>query len=82
MNAPCTVIVVPLPLAGSPKFARYQKPPAYPMQPRDRQWLKQGIPSGPTRRELVQEVQRALAESKPHIEALRDDGRRMLDDAR
>jgi hypothetical protein len=70
-HAPCTVIVVPVPVGGSPKTCRAVKPPRYPAQPRDRQWLKQGIPSGPTRRELVQEVQRALAESKPQIEALR-----------
>jgi hypothetical protein len=70
MNAPCTVIVVPVPVGGSPKYARYQKPPAYPVQPRDRQWLKQGIPSGPSRCELVQEVQRALGHSKPQRETL------------
>jgi hypothetical protein len=69
MNAPAPIIVfVPYEI-GSPKRLREVKPPAYP-QRRDQRWpLNQTIP-GPTRRELQQEVQRALEHSKPQREAL------------
>jgi hypothetical protein len=70
MNAPVQIVFVPFEV-GSPKRLREVKPAPYPMQPRDRQWLRQDIPGGPTRRELQQEVRRALEGSKVQIEALR-----------
>jgi hypothetical protein len=65
------VIVAPVPVGGSPNYARYEKPPAYPQQGDQRWPLNQTTIPGPTRVELQREVQRALSDSKVQIEALR-----------
>jgi hypothetical protein len=72
MNAPAPIIVlVPVPMGGSPKTCRMVRPPPYPAQPRDQRWpLTQTIPGGPSRAELQWEVQRALEHSKPQREVL------------
>jgi hypothetical protein len=73
---PCQIVVVPVPVAGSPAWARPVRPPwTKPEADRRQHWAKQAIPRpGPIDRETLERLRdlanRAVAERKPLIEAL------------
>jgi hypothetical protein len=71
MSAPAQIIILPVPVGGSPAWSRSVRP-VYPppLKSKRPHWLQQHIP-GPTRVELQREVRQSLEHSKPQIEALR-----------
>jgi hypothetical protein len=77
VNAPCSVIIVPVPAAGSPGWAKVTRP-GYPQRnasaKRAPPWREQAIPSPCVDRDVVRRLaelgRRHVAERRATIEAM------------